>query len=72
VTAPAAPVMVVGVCETGTTVTAHQVTGLKQLGEPGPGQPAWAALMARIRRKTLIVCSSRHDWIHVNPVAHAA
>lgn len=71
-TAPAAPVMVVGVCETGTTVTAHQVTGLKQLGEPGPGQPAWAALMARIRRKTLIVCSSCHDWIHVNPVAHAA
>jgi hypothetical protein len=59
-------------CETGTTVTVHQVTGLKSLGQPGPGQPAWAALMARIRRKTLIVCATCHDWIHANPVAHAA
>jgi group II intron reverse transcriptase/maturase len=59
-------------CETGTTVAVHQVTGLKELGKPGPGQPAWAALMARIRRKTLIVCAPCHDWIHANPVAHAA
>ena len=34
-------------CETGTTVAVHQVTGLKELGKPGPGQPAWAALMAK-------------------------
>jgi group II intron reverse transcriptase/maturase len=59
-------------CETGTTVAVHQVTGLKQLGRPGPGQPAWAALMARMRRKTLIVCAPCHDWIHANPVARAA
>jgi group II intron reverse transcriptase/maturase len=59
-------------CETGTTVTVHQVTGLKQLGKPGPGQPAWAALMAKMRRKTLIVCADCHNWIHANPVAHAA
>ena len=59
-------------CETGTTVAVHQVAGLKQLGKPGPGQPAWAALMAKIRRKTLVVCAPCHDWIHVNPVAHAA
>ena len=59
-------------CETGTTVAVHQVTGLKALGKPGPGQPAWAALMARMRRKTLIVCAACHDWIHANPVAHAA
>jgi group II intron reverse transcriptase/maturase len=59
-------------CETGTTVTVHQVTGLKELGKPGPGQPAWAALMAKMRRKTLIVCAPCHDWIHANPVAHAA
>jgi group II intron reverse transcriptase/maturase len=59
-------------CETGTTVTVHQVTGLKALGQPGPGQPAWATLMARIRRKTLIVCAACHDWIHANPVTHAA
>ena len=59
-------------CETGTTVAVHQVTGLKELGAPGPGQPAWAALMAKMRRKTLIVCAACHDWIHANPVAHAA
>jgi group II intron reverse transcriptase/maturase len=59
-------------CETGTTVAVHQITGLKQLGRPGPGQPAWAALMARMRRKTLVVCAACHDWIHANPVAHAA
>ncbi len=59
-------------CETGTTVTVHQVTGLRTLGKPGPGQPAWAALMAKMRRKTLIVCAPCHDWIHANPVAHAA
>src|SRR6266446_2999242 len=58
-------------CETGTTVAVHQVTGLKELGKP-EGQPAWAALMARMRRKTLIVCAPCHDWIHANPVAHAA
>ena len=59
-------------CETGTTVAVHQVAGLRQLGKPGTGQPAWAALMARMRRKTLIVCAPCHDWIHANPVAHAA
>jgi hypothetical protein len=59
-------------CETGATVAVHQVTGLKALGQPGPGQPAWAALMAKMRRKTLIVCAACHDWIHANPVAHAA
>jgi group II intron reverse transcriptase/maturase len=59
-------------CETGTTVAVHQVTGLKELGRPGTGQPAWAALMARMRRKTLVVCAACHDWIHANPVAHAA
>ena len=59
-------------CETGTTVAVHQVTGLKALGQPGPGQPAWAALMTKKRRKTLIVCEACHDWIHANPVTQAA
>jgi hypothetical protein len=59
-------------CETGITVAVHQVAGLKELGKPGPGQPAWAALMAKMRRKTLIICAPCHDWIHANPVAHAA
>jgi group II intron reverse transcriptase/maturase len=59
-------------CETGTTVAVHQVAGIRELGKPETGQPAWAALMAKMRRKTLIVCAPCHDWIHANPVAHAA
>jgi hypothetical protein len=59
-------------CEHGATVAVHQVAALSQLGKPGPGQPAWAALMARMRRKTLIVCAPCHEHIHANPVAHAA
>jgi len=59
-------------CEQGATVAVHQVAGLRQLGTPGPGQPAWAVLMAEMRRKTLVVCAPCHDWIHAHPVAHAA
>jgi group II intron reverse transcriptase/maturase len=59
-------------CEHRTTVAVHQVASLAKLGKPGPGQPAWAALMAKMRRKTLIVCAPCHAWIHANPVANAA
>ena len=59
-------------CEHGATVAVHQVAGLVHLGRPGPGQPAWAALMAKMRRKTLIVCAACHDYIHATPVADVA
>jgi hypothetical protein len=60
-------------CEHGAPpVAVHQVAGLRHLGKPGPGQPAWAALMARMRRKTLIVCAACHEHIHATPVADAA
>jgi len=59
-------------CGHGTTVAVHQVAGLASLGKPGPGQPAWAVLMARMRRKTLVVCAACHEYIHATPVAHAA
>ena len=59
-------------CGDGLTVDVHQVARLTQLGKPGPGQPAWAALMAKMRRKTLIVCAPCHEYIHANPVTHAA
>ena len=59
-------------CETGTTVAVHQVAGLASLGKPEPGRPAWAALMAKMRRKTLMVCAACHDYIHANPIAHTA
>jgi group II intron reverse transcriptase/maturase len=59
-------------CERGATVSVHPVAALRELGESGPGQPAWAALMARMRRKTLVVCADCHAWIHSAPVTHAA
>jgi group II intron reverse transcriptase/maturase len=59
-------------CEHDATVAVHQVASLASLGKPGPGQPAWATLMANKRRKTLIVCARCHDHIHANPVASAA
>jgi hypothetical protein len=54
-------------CEQGATVAVHQIARLADLGKPGPGQPAWASLMATKRRKTLIVCTTCHDHIHANP-----
>ena len=54
------------------TVAVHQIAKLARLGTPGPGRPAWAALMARKRRKTLMVCQPCHEVIHANPVTHAA
>jgi group II intron reverse transcriptase/maturase len=55
------------------TVLVHQVRKLASLGKPGPGQPRWAAVMARKRRKTLVVCRPCHDLIHHGqPAATAA
>jgi group II intron reverse transcriptase/maturase len=51
-------------CEEPGKVVVHQVRNLASLGEPGAGQPAWAALMVRKRRKTLVVCRPCHDTIH--------
>jgi hypothetical protein len=53
-------------------VLVHQVRKLASLGPPGDNQPEWAALMARKRRKTLVVCHSCHDAIHANPATTAA
>jgi group II intron reverse transcriptase/maturase len=51
-------------CEQPGRVVIHQVRKLANLGKPEPGQPAWAAIMARKRRKTLVVCHPCHDTIH--------
>ncbi len=59
-------------CEQHGTVAVHQVAKLARLGTPGPGQPTWAALMARKRRKTLVVCHPCHEAIHATPVTDAA
>jgi hypothetical protein len=42
----------------------HQVPKLAQLITPGRPQPPWMQQMARMRRKTLIVCPPCHGGIH--------
>ena len=46
------------------SVEVHQVRKLADLTRPGRPQPAWAQLMARMRRKTLVVCAPCHEAIH--------
>jgi hypothetical protein len=45
-------------------VETHQVRKLADLTRPGQQPPPWAALMAKMRRKTLIVCAPCHQAIH--------
>jgi hypothetical protein len=60
-------------CQQPGPVVTHQVRKLTSLGKPEPGQPIWAALMARKRRKTLVVCHPCHETIHDGHiVAHTA
>ena len=47
----------------------HQVRKLTDLATPGQPQPGWAELMARRRRKTLLVCQACHDTIHTGQPA---
>jgi hypothetical protein len=42
----------------------HQVSKLAHLTTPERPQPPWKRQMARMRRKTLIVCPPCHDAIH--------
>jgi group II intron reverse transcriptase/maturase len=51
-------------CEQWAVVHVHQVRKLADLTTPGRPQPAWARIMARRRRKTLVVCQRCHDAIH--------
>ena len=39
----------------------HHVARLADLAPPGPGRPTWANLMAKKRRKTLVVCTPCHE-----------
>lgn len=61
-----------GHCElcggSGTTET-HQVRKLSDLDRYGQDKPAWAALMTRRRRKTLMVCRRCHEGIHKGTTA---
>jgi group II intron reverse transcriptase/maturase len=56
-------------CDQRGLVEVHQVRKLADLTRPGRPQPAWAQLMATMRRKTLVVCSSCHQAIHAQQPA---
>jgi len=51
-------------CGQRATVETRQVRKLADLTSPGRQPPAWAVLMAKMRRKTLIVCAPCHRAIH--------
>ena len=57
-------------CEQRGQVEVHQVLRLADLAGNRQPQPEWAQLMARRRRKTLVVCPDCHKRIHTpQPVA---
>ena len=57
-------------CGKADTVRVHQVRKLTDLNKPGqPNQPDWMTVMARRRRKTLVVCATCHATIHHGPTA---
>jgi group II intron reverse transcriptase/maturase len=52
-------------------VQVHHIRKLADLEKPGqPKKPTWAAIMAKRRRKSLVVCQTCHDGIHTGQ--HAA
>ncbi len=51
-------------CERRNEVDVHHVHALADLTKAGQPQPAWAQLMVKKRRKTLVVCRDCHDTIH--------
>ena len=57
------------VCGRAADVSVHQIRKLADLGKPGPGQPEWARLMAKRRRKTLVACAECHHAIHAEHIA---
>ncbi len=52
------------ICGSTRTIQVHQVRKLADLARLGQPPPAWAQLMAKRRRKTLIVCGACHENIH--------
>jgi group II intron reverse transcriptase/maturase len=51
-------------CQQRAPVEIHQVRKLADLVKSGRPQSVWAQVMAKRRRKTLVVCGACHDTIH--------
>jgi group II intron reverse transcriptase/maturase len=56
-------------CQRTDTIAVHHVRTLADLHRPGQPQPAWAEVMAKMRRKSLVVCGDCHDLIHAHPAS---
>jgi group II intron reverse transcriptase/maturase len=56
-------------CRQTDNIAVHHVRALADLDRPGQPQPHWAQVMARTRRKSLVVCGDCHDRIHGHPAA---
>jgi len=56
-------------CDQRARVEVHQVRKLADLTRPGRPQPAWAQFMAKMRRKTLVICATCHQAIHAGQPA---
>jgi group II intron reverse transcriptase/maturase len=52
------------ICGQPDRIQVHQIRKLTDLNPPGTPQPDWTKIMAKRRRKTLIVCHTCHDTIH--------
>jgi len=59
-------------CEQTDDIQVHHIRALADLGQPGQPQPRWAQAMARLRRKSLVVCGNCHDLIHGHPATPLA
>jgi hypothetical protein len=58
------------ICGQADTIQVHHVRKLADLDRPGqPPQPMWMKIMAKRRRKTLVVCQACHANIHIGPTA---
>ncbi|TDO26060.1 group II intron reverse transcriptase/maturase [Kribbella sp. VKM Ac-2527] len=56
-------------CKRTDNIQVHHVRQLADLDRPGQPQPEWAQVMAKRRRKSLVVCGDCHDRIHAHPAA---
>jgi hypothetical protein len=51
-------------CGSNGVMHVHHIRALAELAAPEPTQPQWNNVMAKRRRKTLVVCDACHDHIH--------
>jgi group II intron reverse transcriptase/maturase len=60
------------ICTTRENLEVHHIRKLADLNRPGrPEKPAWMHLMAKRRRKTLVICRPCHEDIHAGrPTAY--